>query len=129
MIGKVRWCYDYELTARDQRRDFFMLTTGGFPLFMHSGKIELIDDEISLFGDDGTTDSIPPDEITSIFLGYDQLYPARLTKNFGPLWSPLRLPYGHQTQIYLIIAYYVLWTKNKHWFELIKDRLNSENGT
>ena len=126
MIRAVRWCYDYELATRDQSKDYLMYGTGLFPFLLHKGKIALNDSSLTLTDAKGKLmEEIWLRQIASIYLGYDELYPSKLTKNFGALWSPLRLTLKGDQQIYLIIyGRYGLFVKTKAWFEILKALLS-----
>lgn len=122
----VRWCYDNELAARDQRNDLVMLTTGMFPYLLHKGKLILDENDITLIDNrDEAIEKINFSQIETVYLGYDELYPRRLSKNFGTFWSPLRLTMKDHSQIYLIIFDRLgLLVKNRYWFETLKESLS-----
>lgn len=124
-VRSVRWCYDFELAKRNQKNDLLMLTTGIFPLLQHKGRLLLTDSGIELFGKSNEKkEEIPFDLIETIYLGYDDLYPPRLSKNFGYAWSPLRITLKNGAQIYLIIYGSMgILIRNKAWFEYLKNTL------
>lgn len=125
IIRTARWCYDFELASRDQTKDFLFSSAGIFPFLLHKGMISLDDHSINLTGRKGKEmDEILLNQIDTIYLGYDELYPPRLTKNFGALWSPLRITLNSGQKIYLIIyGRFGVLIKTKAWFEFLKSSL------
>jgi len=121
----VRWCYDFELAERNQRNDLLMLTTGVFQFLLHKGNLLLTETGIDLLDpQNNTEEEIAFDQIDTIYLGYDDLYPPRLSKNFGYFWSPLRITMKNGSRIYLIIYGRLgLLIRNKIWFEYLKQYL------
>jgi hypothetical protein len=125
----VRWVYDYELAGRDQRNDLIMLTSGVFPLLLHRGDLLLTESGIELYDKSGTLrEELPFDNMETVFMGYDDLYPSRLSKNFGYGWAPIRITLTNNAQIYLIIYRRMgLITSNKAWFEKLRQMLAAGN--
>ena len=125
----VRWVYDYELAGRDQRNDLLMLTSGVFPLLLHRGDLLLTENGIELYDKSGTLqEDLPFDNMETVFMGYDDLYPNRLSKNFGYGWAPIRITLTNNAQIYLIIYRSMgLITGNKAWFEKLRQMLAAGN--
>ena len=126
-VRPVRWCYDDELASRNKKGDLLMLATGMFPYLLHKGMIDLGADGISLTDESGNIrESIILGEVETVFLGYDALYPRRLSKNFGALWSPLRLTLHNGRQIYLIVFDRLgVFVRNKVWFQALKEILSA----
>ncbi|SDZ81292.1 hypothetical protein SAMN05192529_10280 [Arachidicoccus rhizosphaerae] len=123
----VRWVYDFELAGRDQKNDLLMLTSGVFQLLLHKGSLLLTEEGIILQNKAGQPEAqITFDQMATIFMGYDELYPARLTKNFGFFWAPIRITLTNHQQIYLIIYGSMgLIIRNKWWFEKLKQLLDT----
>lgn len=121
-VRRLRWCYDYELAARNQKNDLLMLTSGLFPYLQHTGSLLLTEKSLVINGSDGVVkEDIPFSHIDTIYLGYDDLYPRRLSKNYGSIWSPLRLTLDNGARIYLIIfGYFGLLIKTRFWFDTLK---------
>lgn len=125
-IRPVRWCYDHELASRNQKNDLLMLTTGMFPYLLHKGKVLLTEKGLILMDSYGIIkDDMPFTRIETLYLGYDDLYLPRLSKNFGTFWSPLRLTLDNGMKAYLIIfGYFGLTIRTKLWFERLKELLS-----
>ena len=88
-VRSVRWCYDYELASRDQKNDLLMLSSGMFPYLLRKGKVTFTGNAINLYDKIREENLVMDyDQIKAVYLGYDELYPARLSKNFGAFWSP-----------------------------------------
>jgi len=121
----VRWCYDFELAERNQKNDLLMLTTGIFPLLLHKGHLLLTETGIVLLNKVGQKkEDISFEQIETVYLGYDELYPPRLSKNFGYAWSPIRITLKSGAKIYLIIYGSMgLLPRNKAWFEYLQNML------
>lgn len=128
-VRPVRWCYDYELASRDQNNDLLMLTTGMFPYLLHKGNVLLTDKGLVLTTRYGKIkEDIAFSQMDKVYLGYDDLYPPRLSKNFGSFWSPLRLTLTGGMKIYLIVfGYFGIMIRNKQWFEDLKALLSVDN--
>lgn len=103
-----------------------MWTTGMFPYLLHKGTILLTEKGLILTnGYGGVKDEILFTRIQTVYLGYDDLYPPRLSKNSGTFWSPLRLSLDNGMKIYLIIfGYFGIMIRTKLWFESLKELLS-----
>lgn len=125
----VRWVYDFELAQRNQKSDLLMLISGMFPLLLHKGNLWLTDKGITLYNKSGEKqEDISFEQMATIYLGYDELYPPRLSKNYGTTWSPIRITLKNDAKIYLIIYGSMgLLIRNKAWFGQLKQILDQDN--
>jgi hypothetical protein len=122
LLGQIHWCYDYEVLQRDSLNELAAHFSGVNPFHTHAGKITLTGDKITITGDEDLEISLG--NLEQIFLGFDEVYPRTLVKNFGLFWQPLRLVLSTGQQLYLIIDYNMLGTKNQVWFNRIKEMLS-----
>ena len=121
LTGRVFWCYDYEVSARDTSNDFAVHF--GVPFHTHEGEITLTDEALVIEGDEDLRISLG--QITQVALGFDESFPSTLVKNFGLFWQPLRLSLRSNENIYLIIDYnLLLGPKNHRWFIALKELLS-----
>ena len=120
--GKVFWSYGSELAQRNAATDYVQHFSGMKPFHYHEGDITLTADRVVFSGDVNL--DIPIASLDQLYLGFDDLFPRSLTKNFGLFWQPLRITLANQERLYLIIDYNFLGSKNKAWYNLIKDILS-----
>lgn len=120
--GTVYWAMDTEILAMDLTERYvgrhFSLTP---PLSQHEGRIYLTNTAIHLEGDQQMIILLA--DITQISLDFDEVFSAASVKNFGMFWKPLRVTYGLDHIIYLIIDYTLMISNNKRFFEILKGRL------
>lgn len=121
LAGKVLWSYDYELAQRDSLNDFAAHFSGVKPFHVHAGEITLTDNQLIIIGDEDL--KIHLGSLEQIFLGFDDVFPRSLVKNFGLFWQPLRLTLSGGRGLYLIIDYNMLGSKNHQWFRELKEML------
>jgi hypothetical protein len=62
--------------------------------------------------------------LEQIYLGFDEVFPRTLVKNFGLFCQPLRLTLSTGQKLYLIIDYSMLGAKNQLWFNGLKEMLS-----
>ncbi|MET1053714.1 MAG: hypothetical protein ABWY16_00260 [Pedobacter sp.] len=120
--GAVYWAYDTEILAMDVSERYLGRHFSSVPpLSKHQGRIYLTNTAIFIEGDEEA--SIPLSEITQISLDFDEVFSAASVKNFGMFWKPLRITYGLDSIIYLIVDYSVMISNNKRFFELLTSML------
>jgi hypothetical protein len=119
--GRVLWSYEYEVVKRNANNDIGYQFWGTGPFYRHSGNIVLNESRIAITGDIDVL--IPLGTIGQLYLGFDEVYTAMLTKNLGLFWQPLRLTLGNDVVLYLIIDYNFIGAKNKKWFLALKEML------
>lgn len=122
LAGNVLWSFDFEIQNRNVNYDFTFHFSGSKPFHSHSGEIFLTEDSIKMMGDDSL--EIPLEDLTELYLGFDEVFFPSLSKNFGMFWQPLRLTTIDNSLIYLIIDYNFLFTKNKLWFNKMMKMLS-----
>lgn len=120
--GEALWIHDYEIREmayndRFTSRHFSFVS----PLSNHSGTIKLTEEEIILTGDENLV--VPLGSIEQLYYGFDELYTPASVKNFGAFWKPLRITWGSDLFIYLIINYKIFYTSNERFLILLKDML------
>lgn len=120
--GSALWSYEHEVRERDAADLLAAHTSFVLPFHRHKGQISLTEREIILDGDE--TIHIPLDGITQLYLGFDEVFTNNLAKNFGLTWQPLRLALADGRVIYLLIDYSFGVTKNKLWYEGLKEFLS-----
>jgi hypothetical protein len=120
--GKVFWSYDYELAQRNPATDYVKHFSGMKPFHYHEADITLTTDRIAIRGDLHL--DIPVHSLDQLYLGFDDLFPRSLSKNFGLFWQPLRITLANRERLYLIIDYNFIGSKNKTWYNLIKGLLS-----
>lgn len=116
--GRVLWCFDYEVINRDSYNDIGHQFTGIAPFHCHAGEIYLKNSEIVISGDIDL--KLPFQDITQLYLGFDEIYTPILTKSFGLFCQPLRIATNDYT-IYLFIDYKFLFCSNNKWFKSVKE--------
>ena len=122
MKGSVLWSYESELLNRDSISDVAAHFSGAPPFHAHSGTILLLDRTLQIDGDEFLEISF--EDIVQLYLGFDDIFPVTLAKNFGLFWQPLRLTLSNGRNIYLIIDYNFFGTKNKKWFKKLREVLS-----
>ena len=120
--GKVFWSYGSELAQRNVAADYVQHFSGIKPFHYHAGDIALTADRIVFTGDVNL--DIPMASLDQLYLGFDDLFPRSLSKNFGLFWQPLRITLANRERLYLIIDYNLVGSNNKTWYNLIKDHLS-----
>lgn len=118
LTGEVLWSYDYELLERTSLREIASHFSGVSPFHAHQGEISLMSDRI-IFRDESEL-TISLTDLEQLYMGFDDNFPGSSVKNFGLFWQPLRLTLCSGQQLYLIIDYNVLGSKNQLWFDTIK---------
>jgi hypothetical protein len=118
--GNVLWATDSEITEmhfseRFLARQFSFVT----PLSRHSGAICLTDKSILIQGDEDLV--IPLAYINQLYMGFDDVFSVASVKNFGLFWQPIRLNYGNDLVVYLIVDYNFVGSSNRQFFGLLKE--------
>jgi len=122
--GNVLWAYDHEL-VKEGTQGFFKKIAGVFSflprLHKHKGEILLASSGIYIAGE--TELSLPLSEIEEVYMGFDDIFPASSTTNFGMFWQPIRITSSRNALerqiIYLIIDYSGFFTNNQTWFHTL----------
>ena len=122
LSGSALWSFDFEIQNRNRNNDFAFHFSGSRPFHCHSGEIFLTQGLIEIVGDDEI--KIPFNDLTQLYLGFDETYTPSLSKNFGMFWQPLRLTINDERFLYLIIDYNFLGAKNKLWFNRLTELLS-----
>ena len=121
LTGKALWSHDYEVAERDTADDI-VLHMMSLPFHRHSGAIVLTDESLAIAGEEEL--KIFLDEISQIYLGFDEIFPAAMVRSFGMFWQPLRITLKNRQSFYLIIDYNLLDTNNHHWFNALQQLLS-----
>ena len=121
LSGKVFWSYDYELLEREVSSDM-IFSFMSLPFYRHTGKIELTNDALIITGADEL--KILFEEITQVYMGFDEIFSSTLVKNFGLFWQPLRITLQNRQNFYLVIDYGIFGAKNKLWFNALQQLLS-----
>jgi hypothetical protein len=127
LTGNALWSYDFEVSQRTQADHLKAHTSGFLPFHTHEGKILLSRNGLFITGDVNLIISL--NHFDQLYLGFDETFPRSLAKNFGWLWQPLRKEFTDDfatRKIYLIIDYNMFGTKNKIWFDTIKQMFSSQ---
>ena len=122
LSGNALWCFDFEVQNRNRNEDFAFHFSGIKPFHRHDGEIYLTEGSIKIVGDDEVEVSF--DDLTQLYLGFDEYYTPTLSKNFGMFWQPLRLTINDKKFLYLIVDYNFLGAKNKLWFNTLTELLS-----
>lgn len=122
LSGHALWSFDFEIRNRDRNNDFAFHFSGMRPFHCHSGEISLTENSIKIIGNDDV--EIPFEDLTQLYLGFDESYTPSLSKNFGMFWQPLRVTLKDGRYLYLIIDYNFLGSKNKIWFNTLTELLS-----
>lgn len=126
LTGKVLWSYDYEVVQRSPKHHILAHFSGVLPFHAHKGVIYLTDKGLFIIGDADI--QVPYNSFEQVYLGFDEIYPRTLVRNFGFFWRPLRIRFqdGFKPEtIYLIINYNILGTSNQLWFNTLKEILSA----
>jgi len=121
--GNVLWAYDTEIQLMDFSERFLARQFSFVPpLSKHKGIICLTDRSLIIEGDEDLV--IPLSDINQLYLGFDDVFSVASAKNFGMLWQPLRINYGNDLTIYLIIDFNLLTARNNKFFNILKEMLS-----
>lgn len=121
LSGSILWSFDVEVQNRNKNNDFTFHVSGMKPFHCYAGEIFLTERSIKIIGD--SEFEIRLENLTQIYLGFDENYSTSLSKNFGVFWQPLRLTLLDGQMIYLIIDYNFVSTNNKLWFHTLQELL------
>ncbi len=121
LSGKAYWSYDYELMERDTSADIFF-SMNSIIFHKHSGKIVLTNESLTITGEDGL--KVALDDITQIYLGFDDVFPSSLVRGAGLFWQPLRISLRNRQVFYLVIDYNFFDSNNHRWFNALKEILS-----
>ena len=117
--GTVLWAADTEIQAMDFSERFLARQVSFVPpLSKHKGAVCLTNKSLLIEGDEDLV--IPLNHINQLYLGFDDVFSVASVKNFGMLWQPLRINYGNDLIIYLIVDYNIFGSANKRFFNLLK---------
>jgi hypothetical protein len=120
--GTVYWAFDSEILAMDPAERYIGRHFSSVPpLSKHHGRIYLTETMIFIEGDEDLT--IPLVEITQLCLDFDEIFSAASVKNFGMFWKPLRVKYGLDVVVYLIVDFSLMISNNKRFYELLTNML------
>jgi hypothetical protein len=120
--GTVYWAFDTEILAMDASERYIGRHFSSVPpLSKHQGRIYLTNSMIFIEGDQDIT--VPLASISQISLDFDQVFSAASVKNFGMFWKPLRITYGMDSVVYLIVDFNLMISNNKRFFELLTSML------
>jgi len=118
--GNVLWATDNEITAMDFSERFLARQFSFVPpLSRHRGVICLTDKSILIEGDEDLV--IPLNHINQLYLGFDDVYSVASVKNFGLFWQPIRVNYGNDLVVYLIVDYNFFGSSNKQFFGMLTE--------
>jgi len=116
--GQVLWSYDFEVLERNSLDNIGAHFSGVKPFHRHSGEIFLTDAKLFIVGDVDMEVSLA--SLDQICLGFDEIFPPSLARNLGLFWQPLKLKFISGKQLYLIVDYNMMGSKNQLWFDGIK---------
>lgn len=124
LSGNVRWSYDYEIKERSMLDDLSVHFSGAGPYYKHTGAIALTNEAIYIEGDINLV--FPLNDLEQLFLGFDEVYPRSLLKNFGVMTQPLRLKVsGMNENLYLFVDYNMIGQSANHtWFTTLRELLS-----
>ena len=118
--GTVLWATDVEIRAMDFSERFlarqFSFVT---PLSRHSGELCLTNKSLLIEGDEDLV--IPLSHINQLYLGFDDVFSVASVKNFGLFWQPIRINYGNDLVVYLIVDYNFVGSSNKRFFTMLTE--------
>lgn len=122
LTGSVWWSYDHEV-ARRTKWESVISFLGPYPFHKHEGDIALTETRIFIDGDEAW--SIPLSTIDKLYLGFDEIFPMQLVKNFLSWRQPLRITLRDGRNVYLFIDYIMIGrTNNLLWFNTLKEMLS-----
>ncbi|WP_316752518.1 hypothetical protein [Pedobacter gandavensis] len=123
LSGKVKWSTEDEVLNRNTMDQVGVHVSGVGPFHCHSGEITLTEKAIYIDADVDLSFNLG--DLEQLFLGFDEVFPRTLVKNFGMTAQPLRLQVGAGVGfLYLFIDYNMMsFTNNKLWFNAIKSVL------
>ncbi len=121
LTGDALWCLDVEILDRDRANDFAFHISGVLPFHRHRGEISLNERSLTIVG--GDILEILLEDLTELYLGFDEIYTRSLSKNFGMFWEPLRITMNKEQSIYLVIDYSLMGGNSKIWFNQLKQML------
>lgn len=123
--NRVLWSYDHEVEQRNAIDNIGVHFSGVGPFHAHEGEIILTETNILISGDESI--EIELNGIDQLYLGFDDIFPRTLVKNFGLFWQPLRISFyrsGLSNSIYLIIGLNMFSCENQLWFNTLKELLS-----
>ncbi|WP_158799921.1 hypothetical protein [Pedobacter sp. L105] len=121
--GNVYWAHAEEIEAMGISEKYIgRQFSFAPPLSRHKGQIYLFSNYILLEADEEVV--IPLKDITQLYIGFDDVFTAASVKTFGMLWRPLRIIYGENLAVYLIIDYNYFTSNNSNFFTLVQDMLS-----
>jgi len=120
--GTAHWAYGTDIIGMEASEGY----TGRHfssvpPLSKYQGKIFLTERAIRIDGDGGVM--IPIADIKDLYMGFDDVFPAASVNSLGMFWKPLRIKYGPDTNIYLIVDYSLMISNNNRFYELLRKLL------
>ncbi|MBB2150361.1 hypothetical protein [Pedobacter gandavensis] len=123
LSGNVKWSTAAEVLHRNTIDQVGVHFSGVGPFHCHSGQITLTEKAIYLSGDVDL--SFDLGDLEQLYIGFDDVFPRTLVKNFGMTAQPLRFQVGAGIgALYLFIDYNMMaFTNNTLWFNSIKSML------
>lgn len=124
LSGNVRWSKEEEVLKRGPADQIGVHFSGLGPFHRHAGEIALTEKAIYMEGDISLSFNLG--DLEQLFIGFDEVFPRALVKNFGMTAQPLGLQVGRGIGLlYLFIDYNSLgFTSNQLWFNSIKTVLS-----
>lgn len=124
LSGNVKWSTADEVLHRAAVDQVGVHFSGVGPFHCHAGQITLTDQAIYIEGDVDLSFNLG--DLEQLFIGFDEVFPRTLVKNFGMTAQPLRLQVGAAVGVlYLFIDYNMMaFTNNQLWFNSIKTVLS-----
>lgn len=123
LSGNAKWSTEEEVLHRNTVDQVGVHISGAGPFHCHSGEIALTEKAIYIEGDVDLSFNLG--DLEQLFIGFDEVFPRTLVKNFGMTAQPLRLQVGAGIGVlYLFIDYNMMsFTNNLLWFNSIKSIL------
>lgn len=118
--GNVLWATAAEIQEMDFSERFLARQFSFVPpLSKHRGALCLTDKSLLIEGDEDLV--IPLNRINQLYLGFDEVFLVASAKNFGMSWQPIRINYGNDLIVYLIIDYNLFGSGNNKFFNLMTE--------
>lgn len=124
LSGSVKWSTEEEVLHRDEIGQMGVHFSGAGPFHCHAGQITLTEKALYIEGDVDLSFNLG--ELEQLFIGFDEVFPRTLVKNFGMTAQPMRLQVGAGIGVlYLFIDYNMMaLTNNSLWFNSIRSILS-----
>lgn len=123
LAGDAYWSYDYEVAERDALDNVGVHFSGVGPYHNHRGEIALTAEGLYINGDVNLAFKLS--DLEQLYIGFDEVFPRSLVKNFGLMAQPLRLQASTaEGDIYIFINHNMFGTQNQLWFDTIRELLS-----